>query len=109
MFPVKIETYAGKAILSTVRIEVEYADRKKSIGTAFMFEYRTPGSADNCSVLLTNKHLVKDATIGRFVVRTVSKDGDLTLDNHGWKIEMDGFERRWIGHPDGDVDLCALP
>ena len=56
--------------------------------------------------LVTNKHVVQGYS-GTTLLFTVSKDGfptDETVD-----FPLTGENCKWYGHPDPDVDLCALP
>jgi hypothetical protein len=57
-------------------------------------------------VIVTNKHVVKDSTIGRFHITLASEDGTPKYGSH-IQIELDDFEKRWIGHPDPNVDLAV--
>lgn len=59
-------------------------------------------------VIVTNKHVVKDATRGRFLLTRKGPSGE-PLIGQTVNFEIDDFEKRWIPHPDNDVDLCVLP
>jgi len=58
--------------------------------------------------IITNKHVIKDASKGRFVFTLQDTDrGPKVGANH--RFEIDNFQSRWQPHPDTSVDLCAMP
>jgi len=89
----------------TVRIECVLKDGNSSSGTGFYYQmFQTANSF--IPVIVTNKHVVKDSTIGRFHITLASEDGTPKYGSH-IQIELDDFEKRWIGHPDPNVDLAV--
>ena len=94
-------------IYSTVRIECEYVDGSKGTGTGFFYKFFDTDTS-SVPVIITNKHVIKDASYGKLVFTTITDDDEL-LDNHHFIIRMAGFEAAWFNHPDIDVDLCAMP
>lgn len=94
---------------STMKIECEkITDGKKKYvsATSFFFKYEINGR--NVSVLVTNKHVIKNAIRGTLYFK--EKDS-LNRPAYGKAISivLDKFENRWIFHPDSSVDLAILP
>jgi hypothetical protein len=60
---------------------------------------------------VTNKHVVADATQGRFFLTQgfgqSSDGGPLIGQRHD--VWIDGFEAAWHGHPNADVDIAVMP
>lgn len=92
---------------STVRIEVEYSDKKTGSGTGFFFKLLDKGDS-HIPVIVTNKHVVKNTIKGRFVL-TLKDNNGVPIDKLHKTIEMNNFENRWIQHPDSLIDLCIMP
>jgi len=90
---------------STVRISCSTADGEAT-GTGFFYRCVDNGST-YVPVIVTNKHVIAGATSGRFNL-TLLEDGGPAVAKH-FPIEIDNFERRWLLHPDPNVDLCAMP
>jgi len=59
-----------------------------------------------CPILITNKHIVRDAKKG--IVRFHLREGDDLLDGQGYKLSIPDFEQYWIGHRNPDVDVTAM-
>lgn len=57
-------------------------------------------------VIITNKHVVKDAKKIIFSV-CMADENNNPLDQQKFTITLDEF--KIINHPDNDVDLCAIP
>ncbi|MBN6066772.1 trypsin-like peptidase domain-containing protein [Aggregatibacter actinomycetemcomitans] len=94
-------------IHSTVRLECSLINGSTSVGTAFVFSFKSPQSDSWIPVFVTNKHVVKGAIIGNFLL-TSSKD---EMPNYGDFIQFSipDFENQWIFHPDNNIDLCIMP
>lgn len=93
---------------STVRIETDLNDGGIGTGTGFFYRLKQQDDGQHIPVIVTNKHVVKDATRGRFRLTLQNAEGLPDIGNH-MTIELDTFERRWVHHPVDDVDLCVLP
>lgn len=92
---------------STIRIEVlNEQGAVISTGTGFFFSFSLGGNK-NIPAIVTNKHVVREARIGRLVF-TVAKDGKPV---YGEKLPyiIEGLEELFILHPDPNVDLCIMP
>ena len=91
---------------STVRIECDVGGGL-STGTGFYFVLHRTGDKF-IPVIITNKHVVKGAKTGRFLMtKQASSGGPAMGSNH--RFEMSSFESAWRPHPDPDIDLCAMP
>lgn len=92
---------------STVRIECALGNGGIATGTGFFMEFLR-NKEQYIPVIITNKHVVKGAKVGKFHVTRVKDDGTPDLINH--KVyEIDDFESKCIPHPDPNVDLTAFP
>ncbi|MDF2605821.1 MAG: hypothetical protein K0S34_11 [Bacillales bacterium] len=92
---------------STVRIEVlNEAHQIQSTGTGFFFHYSIKDKT--VPVLVTNKHVVKDAKFGKLVFTVASGDNNPMYGETFSYIIVD-FEEAFIFHPDVNVDLCIMP
>ena len=96
-----------KLMHSTVRIEIlNECGNTISTGTGFFFNF-TIDEVNTVPVLVTNKHVVRGAKIGRLVF-TVSNNGrPIYGENLPYIIHE--FEQGFIFHPDSNVDLCIMP
>jgi hypothetical protein len=91
----------------TTRIECTRRDGLTSTGTGFHFHFNvTPKS--HIPALITNKHVIKDASTGKFWMNLEASDGGPLAQSHQ-VIELQNFDSYWIPHPDPAIDLCALP
>jgi hypothetical protein len=102
------KSLSDELLFTTVRIETEGASGTLWHGTGFFFRFTTD-NPQGFPVIVTNRHVVKGAKIGRFSIHEGVLDGDTfvpacTSD----RIELEDFESKWIGHPDPDVDLCGM-
>lgn len=94
-------------IHSTVRIETTMYDGRGSTGTGFYMNFlESEGIA--CPVIITNKHVVAKASIGKFHV-TLSTDDGLPDTGKHRQFQFANFEHQCIKHPDPDIDLVAFP
>lgn len=94
-----------RLIRCTVRIECDTPDGP-SLGTGFFYGFFDDGEG-NVPVVVTNRHVVHGASRGVFHLTGHAADGGSAPGRH-LRIELDGFEGRWIGHPDPSVDLCVM-
>ena len=91
----------------TVRLECAKENGSKSSGTAFLFRFDvSPGRI--VEALVTNKHVVKDATLGKFCLTHCDAAGKPQIGKHTW-FGVPDFAQSWILHPDAEVDLCVMP
>jgi V8-like Glu-specific endopeptidase len=92
---------------TTVRLECTLHDGRVSTGTGFFFAY---GIDDKTyvPVIVTNKHVIGDSKVGTFVLTKCDAQGNPAIGSTE-KVVLDGFESRWLKHPDPHVDLAVFP
>ena len=91
---------------STVRIETVLHDGRGCTGTGFYMNFlQNENSA--IPVIVTNKHVIKDASIGKFHVTFAKADGLPDTGNHQ-QFAFDDFENQCIKHPDPEIDLAVF-
>ncbi len=94
---------------STVRIECELKTGGISTGTGFFFNFAEDESQKtHVPVVVTNKHVIKDAARGKLIITKCGKDGN-PIDTEHFTLHFENFENLWRQHPDDEVDLCAMP
>lgn len=93
---------------STVRIECTLADGSRSTGSGFFFHFLPDDQGSSIPAIVTNKHVVKGATVGKFNLTLSGADGGPLIGQH-MSILVDDFEGRCIPHPDAAVDLTIFP
>lgn len=92
---------------STVRIETDLHNGGRSTGTGFYMNFlQTENSA--VPVIVTNKHVIANANIGRFHVTLANGEGLPDTGKHE-KFQFFDFENQCIKHPDPNIDLAAFP
>jgi len=91
---------------STVRIEVDF-ESQKGFGTGFFFTL-LEGEGKHVPVIVTNKHVIKGAKRGTFILTRANPDGSPNVTSH-IPVQIDNFESRWIVHPDTNIDLAVMP
>ncbi len=102
----KIETPAEQLLYATVRIETQgYNPNEKGAGTAFIFDLEEEKGHFLC--LVTNKHVIKGAKVGRFFF-THRKNDEPNVGKR-FDVAIDNFEQSWFGHPDPEIDVAAMP
>ena len=91
---------------STVRIETDLHSGGVSTGTGFYMNFLQ--KEDTCiPVIVTNKHVIANAKIGRFHVTLATDDGLPDTGNHR-QFQFLNFEQQCVKHPDPNVDLAAF-
>ncbi len=92
---------------STVRLECQ-TPNGLSTGTGFFFKF-LENENGHVPVIVTNKHVIQNATEGRFIITKSDAEGNpLQTDHFAVNINTD-FQQFWRHHPDLNVDLCAMP
>jgi hypothetical protein len=104
----EVQTTAEQMLFATVRIEARVPDGVAT-GTAFLFRYTWDDRT--ASFLVTNKHVVADATQGRFFFTRAhgqgSDGGPMIGQRHD--VWIDDFEAAWHSHPNASVDIAVMP
>lgn len=97
----------SQLIHSTVRIECEDSQGKRSCGTGYIFNFcEKEGNSVPCVV--TNKHVIAGAVRGLFNLTRRAESGLPDLSNHE-QIAVEGLATLCLLHPDEAVDLAVLP
>jgi V8-like Glu-specific endopeptidase len=91
----------------TVRIECDLAPGGVGTGTGFFYSLNRKGD-QHVPVIVTNKHVVANATTGRFLLTLQDAEGRPARASHQ-SFQLDSFQQRWAPHPEKNVDLCAMP
>jgi hypothetical protein len=99
---------AQRLVYSTVRITSKWSDGKIGIGTGFFYS-----TSRNVWLLITNYHLIQHYKTGE-----MSESGEFTITEgdeynqpiagSGMRRKIENFSKRWIRHPNEEVDLCAM-
>ena len=93
---------------STVRIETTSNEGISYSGTGFFFNL----SIDDKTIvplLVTNEHVVKGMTQGKFIMSECDESGNPIYTKHVPIYIEKNFEKKWIFHPDSEIDLCVMP
>lgn len=94
---------------STVRIECALQGNNSSTGTGFFFHFlENIETKMSIPAIITNKHVIAGAIKGKFHLTLSSDKGEPDHQNQV-VFELDDFEKRWIQHPEPDIDLCIMP
>jgi hypothetical protein len=94
---------------STVRIECELKTGGVSTGTGFFFNFLEDKLNNTyVPVVVTNKHVIKNASKGKLIITKANDKGE-PIDTQHFTLAFDNFESFWRLHPEADVDLCAMP
>jgi len=95
-------------LLSTIRIETNVPGGV-STGTGFFFSFLyDENTKTSVPTIVTNKHVIKNAITGKLRFSLQDSEGT-PLKGEYVDLIIDNFEKRWIMHPDNEVDLCILP
>lgn len=100
-------TISEQILHSTVRIETILSNGQRTTGTGFFFKFLENENGEHIPVIITNKHVIEDSSIGIFRLTLVDKDGNPDYKNTK-EYNIPNFQNSWIGHPDNDIDLCAM-
>ncbi|MBL8992718.1 MAG: serine protease, partial [Spirochaetia bacterium] len=99
---------AEQLMHSTVRLECESKNGNESTATGFFFQFKTD-EGNFIPLIITNKHVIKDAEKGTFVLTRKNSDGTPSIGAYervSFKVD---FEKAWLKHSDPSVDLAAFP
>jgi len=92
---------------STLRIECE-TPQGVSSGSGYYFAFLEKENGFHVPCIVTNKHVIRGATKGKFYLSVKKEDGSPDLGKH-FPVVFENFEAMWIGHPDPSVDLAVFP
>jgi S1-C subfamily serine protease len=106
---VNVDSALGQLFFTTVRIETT-TPTGTGFGSGFIFAHKTEALKDTGRshlFLVTNKHVVKDATDGTiFLIK--SNDDDTPKFGERVTMRFENFEARWYGHPDDAIDVTMM-
>lgn len=91
---------------STVRIENILNSGGVATGTGFYMNFLEK-EGRYVPVIVTNKHVISNASVGKFYVTLAKSDGFPDTGKHRL-FEIQNFESQCIKHPDPNVDLAAF-
>ncbi len=101
--PIEVESIAEHLFFTTVRILAETPDGV-SIGTGFIFSHTKNDSS--YAFIVTNKHVVKDSKKGRIIFH---KADDKKPSGDAIEVNVEEFDKFWVGHPSEDIDVTIGP
>lgn len=94
-------TYCTTKIISVID------ENQIATGTGFFMNFNENLEKNTCQpVIITNKHVIKDAKKIIFSICRGDENNN-PLDKEKFTITLDAF--KVINHPSDDVDLCAIP
>ena len=101
-----VETGAEQLFFVTTLVRATFADGSKAVGTAFVYVLGT--NEGNVHLLVTNKHVLRDATdvVLQF---TRSRDGEPALGEAVHARFAPFNPATWFGHPAPTVDVGVMP
>jgi hypothetical protein len=106
----KVQSAFSKLLFSTARLECHLTTGGVSTGTAFFFTYRIDEQR-TLPLLVTNKHVVRDAQVGQFQLHEALPDptGQVIPSELSFGVTLTDFEKAWFMHPDPAMDICVMP
>lgn len=90
-----------------MRIECKLSNKEIGTGTGFFYAFDLNGGT-KLPVIVTTRHAIKGAVLGRLRFTTATKEG-LPRNGNYFTFSLGRFEQRWIPHPNPDIDLCIMP
>ena len=107
---IPLDRMANKLLFATIRIVARRSNGVESIGTGFFFNFKVDEER-SVSTLITNNHVVKDASEGIIFLHEGIKDQNNQFQptDRSFSVTIADFESNWIKHPDENIDLCAMP
>jgi hypothetical protein len=97
---------SNQLLFNTIRLETRSLEGKVKVGTSFVMNFEYEGG--NIDLLVTNKHVVKDAEEGFLWFTTKENDAPKVGSYHILRIERE-FGEHWVGHPDINIDVAVFP
>ena len=102
-----MKNIADQIVHSTARIQTVDAAGEEYTATGFFIHFCQKGSR-KITALITNRHVVADARAWTFHMTVEGSNGMPIYGKH-FPVDLKAGELDWVFHPDGDVDLAALP
>jgi hypothetical protein len=98
---------AEQLMQTTVRLECLLQNGRTSTGTGFFFSFAVDHDK-SIPLIVTNRHVIKNSTMGTFVLTKRDEDGGPAVGSYE-EVRLDNFESLWIKHPDPNVDITVFP
>ncbi|MGZ8174705.1 MAG: trypsin-like peptidase domain-containing protein [Methylobacter sp.] len=98
-------TVSKQLFFNTVRIDTRKADGTIGSGTGFAFVQSQNGC--NYPFIVTNKHVIA-SSISTGITFITKKEGKPQL-GHGFRLNIEGLDDPWHGHPDENIDVAVIP
>jgi hypothetical protein len=92
---------------STVMIRSKDDKGNLSAGTGFIFHFFNH-NGQNVPALVTNKHVIRNATDGMLVFTESNDDGSPKYGSN-LTFQITDFSKGWLEHPNAEVDLTIFP
>lgn len=99
-----VNSISEQLLFTTVRIETQ-TKNGNGVGTGFIFSYKH--KEKEYSLLVTNKHVIKNAEKG--TITFINKVDDKPQLGKAQASTITVFEKIWFGHPNADIDVCIAP
>lgn len=90
----------------SVRIEATLNGGGSSCGTGFFMNF-LQNEDELIPAIVTNKHVISGAAIGKFHITMAKPNGLPDIGNYKY-FTFRNFEQLWIPHPDPEVDLAVF-
>ena len=103
-----MNTIADQLVYNTTRIECRKSNGEMSVGTGFFVNLDLEGRGI-IPVLVTNKHVIDNASSGSFYLNERDEVENPIPGKHFPVNIPFNFSQFWIYHPDEIVDLAILP
>jgi len=101
------ETIFENLLFSTIKINVKYLDGKEGSGTGFIFGYEI-GKDKLANFIVTNKHVIENSEYGELLFHVQKINERSALLGKSLTIQMDEFEKGWVKHQNGDIDIAVM-
>ena len=92
---------------STVMIRSKDDKGNLSASTGFIFHFFNH-NGQNVPALVTNKHVIRNATDGMLVFTESNDDGSPKYGSN-LTFQITDFSKGWLEHPNAEVDLTIFP
>jgi hypothetical protein len=102
------QSASEQILFTTIRIETTLESGKIGCGTGFFYTHKID-SEKTLPLIVTNNHVVAGAVKGRFQLHESDDNEGAKPAGRYVNVELDNFQKRWISHPNSQIDLCVMP